>query len=105
MTGTREKIVIVAADTEWRRTTQSDLEEAGYDVLLFESVALARPSLHAAPPQLLVVDLTSAEAEPLNTEAPANATAGAPGGPANPNNGFHEMLPGLKGSAETSDIR
>jgi serine protease Do len=106
MTGTREKIVIIAADSEWRRTTQSDLQEAGYDVLLFESAAVARPSLHAAPPQLLVVDLTSAAgAEPSIGEAAPSGDPAAPGNPANPANGFHEMLPGLKGSSATRDIR
>lgn len=105
MTGTREKIVIVAADSEWRRTTQSDLEEAGYDVLLFESAALARPTLHAAPPQLLVVDLATAGAESSTSEPVASGDATASGSPANPTNGFYEMLPGLKGASETSDIR
>jgi serine protease Do len=105
MTPTREKIVIVAADAEWRRTTQSDLEEAGYDVLLFESAALARPSLHAAPPQLLVVDLTSPEAEPPKSEGAASGDPAASGSPANLANDFHEMLPELKASSETRDIR
>jgi len=105
MTGTREKVVIVTADSEWRRTTQSDLEEAGYDVLVFESVALARPTLHAAPPQLLVVDLTTGGAEPSTSEPASSGDPTAAGSPANPTNGFHEMLPGLKGSSETSDIR
>ncbi len=105
MTGTKEKIVIVAADTEWRRTTQADLEDAGYDILLFESAALARPSLHAAPPHLLLVDLTSAEAEPPHGQAAAGGAPAAPGRPANLANDFHEMLPELKGSRETRDIR
>jgi serine protease Do len=105
MTAAREKIVIVAADSEWRRTAQSDLEEAGYDVLLFESSTLARPSLHAAPPQLLVVDLTSEEAPPPNSGAAASGDPAAPASPSDPTNGFHEMLPALKGSAETRDIR
>jgi len=101
MTGTREEVVIVAADSEWRRTMQGDLEQAGYDVSVFESSAAAAASLHAAPPQVLLVDLTSAETP--THEASHNIAAAD--GPANPANDFHEMLPSLKGSAETVDIR
>ena len=92
MTGTREEVVIVAADSEWRRTMQGDLEQAGYDVSVFESSAAAAASLHAAPPQVLLVDLTSAETP--THEASHNIAAAD--GPANPANDFHEMLPSLK---------
>jgi DNA-binding response OmpR family regulator/S1-C subfamily serine protease len=81
MTPAREKIVIIETDAAFRQNLESEIEQAGYDVLAVESATTGLDSVRRQPADLLLLDANLPETD------------------------CREVVAGLKGSAATKEMR